>query len=128
MNIAFFCVFLASLMPVFFIAYAKFTGGFKLGNNHDPRKFLAQTQGKQYRAKCAHDNSWEAFAPFAAAVILATISSVPQGLIGNLAILFVIFRFFYGISYIADWPGTRSVLYTLALLCVGILFYLAWSS
>ncbi len=128
MNIAFFCVFIASILPILFVAFAKFTGGFKLGNNHDPRKFLSKAQGKQYRAKCAHDNSWEAFAPFAAAVILATISSVPQPLIDKLCLTFIIARVFYGVAYIIDRPGLRSILFFIAWFCVIGLFYLSWSA
>jgi uncharacterized MAPEG superfamily protein len=128
MNIAFFCIFFASILPILFIGFAKFTGGFKLGNNHDPRKFLAKAEGKQYRAKCAHDNSWEAFGPFAAAVILATISSVSQPLIDNLALCFIGARVFYGISYILDLPSIRSLLYFIAITCVVALFYLSWSA
>lgn len=128
MNIAFLCVFIASFLPILFVAFAKFSGGFKLGNNHDPRKFLSRMEGPQYRAKCAHDNSWEAFAPFAAAVILASISSVAPPLIDKLAMTFVIARVFYGIVYILDRPTLRSLFFFIAWACVIALFYLAWSS
>ena len=128
MNIAYFCVFIASLLPIAFIGFSKFTGGFKLGNNHDPRRFLNKMEGKQYRAKCAHDNSWEAFAPFAAAVILASISSVEQSLLDKLAIGFIVSRVAFGVSYIFDKPTLRSTFYFLALICVITLFYLSWSA
>lgn len=127
MNISIFCVFLASLLPIFFIGYAKFLGGFKLGHNHDPRKYLAKLEGKGHRAKCAHDNSWEAFAPFAAAVILALASGVDPKLVDKWAISFVVLRVVYGLLYIYDQAALRSTVWLGGMICTWSLFYLAWS-
>lgn len=128
MNIAIFCVFIASLLPIFFIGFAKFIGGFKLGYNHDPRKYLEKLEGKGHRAKCAHDNSWEAFAPFAAAVILAMASGVNPALIDKLAISFIVLRVIYGLLYIYDQASLRSLVWLGGIGCQVALFYLAWSN
>ena len=127
MKISVICVFIASLQPILFIAAAKILAGFKLGHNHDPRKFLAKAEGKAHRAKCAHDNSWEAFAPFAAAVILALITGVDPHLVNKLAMIFVGLRFIYGLAYIFDWATFRSLVWSGAVACKVILFYQAWS-
>lgn len=127
MNISIFCVFLASILPIIFIGFAKISGGFKLGHNHDPRNHLNKLEGRGHRAKCAHDNSWEAFAPFAAAVILAMATGVDPQLIDKLSIGFISFRLVYGVLYILDKPTLRSIIWTGGILCTVSLYYLAWS-
>ena len=126
MSIAILCVFFASLLPVIFVGYAKITGGFKTGkHNSTPREFLAGLEGKSFRARCAHDNSWENFAPFAAAVILAMNMGVKQQSVDILAVSFIIARIGYGLSYIYDKHILRSLIYFLGLSCTAALFILA---
>jgi uncharacterized MAPEG superfamily protein len=127
MNIAIFCIFLASILPVVFIGIAKLTGGFKLGHNHQPRYHLNKLEGRPFLAKSAHDNSWEAFAPFAAAVLACFYTGVPKVLVDQLAISFVALRFAYGMAYIFDKPTARSIIWFAAWICVVILYYKAWS-
>ncbi|MBK24668.1 MAG: hypothetical protein CME70_11790 [Halobacteriovorax sp.] len=126
MNIAILCVFIASLLPVIFIAYAKVTGGFKAGkHNSDPRAYMAKLEGKAHRARCAHDNSWENFAPFAAAVTLSMIAGTDQSCIDMVAVGFIVLRVAYGLSYIYDKDKLRTILYTGGLVCTGSLFVMA---
>ena len=122
---AYLSVFISSFMPVFFIGIAKYLGGFKFKDNSRPRDFESQLKGKAYFAKCAHDNSWEALAPFAAAVIISIQAGVSQQLVNGLAVSFVVFRFIYGLCYIKDWATARSIFYTFAILCVAGLFILS---
>ncbi len=49
-----------------------------LDNNH-PREQQARLAGWGQRAQAAHDNSFEAFAPFAAAVLAATLAHAVPG-------------------------------------------------
>jgi uncharacterized MAPEG superfamily protein len=73
MNIAFYCVAINGLLPMVWAGFAKFSAGFQLKDNVQPRAFLAKQTGLSARANAAQANSWEAFAPFAAAVIIAHI-------------------------------------------------------
>ncbi len=126
MNIAIFCVFIASLLPVVFVAYAKISGGFKTGkHNSNPREYLASLEGKAHRARCAHDNSWENFAPFAAAVILSMIAGTDQACIDMIAVSFIVLRIAYGLSYIYDKHILRSLLYFGGIACTASLFLMA---
>ncbi|MCF8060026.1 MAG: MAPEG family protein [Bacteriovoracaceae bacterium] len=127
MNIAIFCIFIASILPIVFVAFAKLTGGFKLGHNHHPRNFLNKLEGRASLAKSAHDNSWEAFAPFAVAVLACLFVGVSRPIVDQLAISFVVFRFIYGLAYIFDKPTIRSIIWFAAWSCVAILYYKAWS-
>ncbi|HEZ4056694.1 TPA: hypothetical protein WID70_001891, partial [Neisseria meningitidis] len=45
MTFAYWCILIACLLPLFCAAYAKKAGGFRFKDNHNPRDFLAHTQG-----------------------------------------------------------------------------------
>lgn len=121
-------VFIASVLPIVFAGIAKFLAGFKVKDNRDPRGRLARAEGKAYRAKCAHDNSWEALPPFAAAVILAMITGAAPSSINQFSIIFVVLRVVYGAAYILDYPTLRSTLWAGGWFCVTSLFYLAFTA
>ena len=68
MTTAFWCVLVAALLPICAVGLAKASAGF---DNQAPREWLGRLGGWRARAHAAHLNSFEAFAPFAAAVIIA---------------------------------------------------------
>ena len=123
MNIAYSCVFIALVMPYVFAAFAKFS--VKGYDNSRPREFTDQLQGKSKRAHYAHLNSFEAFGPFAAGVIIAHLAGTSNLQISVLAVSFVVFRIFYGICYILDKPNWRSLLFFCGFSCVATLFIMA---
>ena len=69
MTLAYWCILIASLLPLFCSFIAKAQGGFQPSDNRNPRDFLARTQGLSARANAAQQNGFEVFAPFAAAVL-----------------------------------------------------------
>ena len=71
MTLAYWCILIASLLPLFCSFIAKAQGGFQPSDNRNPRDFLARTQGLSARANAAQQNGFEVFAPFAAAVLVA---------------------------------------------------------
>jgi len=117
---------IAGILPILFVAYAKTSHGFKIENNAAPRTFLATASGKSQRAKWAQENSWEAFAPFAAAVIIASQVGVAQSLIDSAAMLFVAARILYGYCYIKDLPTLRSVVWTVGIAANLSLYFFAY--
>lgn len=120
MTTAYWCVLVASLMPLLWTAVAKFSGpGF---NNHAPREFQARLTGFRARAHWAHQNSFEAFPPFAAAVIIAHLAGAAQERIDLLALAFIALRLVYGVLYLADQALLRSIAWTAAVGCVIALF------
>jgi uncharacterized MAPEG superfamily protein len=119
MTFAYWCVLAAALMPLLWAGAAKSRRDF---DNASPRDWLAGLEGWRRRANAAQLNSWEAFAPFAAAVIIAHLAGAAQGRVDILAGLFVAARLGYGILYIADRPTLRSVAWTVAMGCVVGLF------
>ena len=123
MTIAYWCVLVAALLPFVFTGIAKFAGpGF---NNRRPRDFQAQLTGMRARAHWAHLNSFEAFPPFAAAVIIAHQLAAPQDSVDALAVAFIVARLAYGALYIADLQLLRSIVWTIGLGCVVALFVMS---
>ncbi|MAS10409.1 MAPEG family protein [Endozoicomonas sp. G2_2] len=127
MILAYWCVLIAALMPIGFVAYAKFAGNKKMDfeQNRHPRRWLEQTEGAQQRAYWAQLNSFEAFPPFAAGVIIAVISGGSIGAINFFAVLFILLRLVYGWCYISDRATLRSLVWGGAAACTVALFIVA---
>jgi len=122
MSTAQICVVIAALLPLIFTGIAKFSGrGF---DNARVRDFQERLEGFRKRAHWAHLNSIEAFAPFAAAVIIATQMDADPQWRDGLAVAFIALRVAYGYCYIKDWPTARSVMWLGALVCTLWLFFL----
>ena len=64
MTLAYWCILIASLLPLFCSFIAKAQGGFQPSDNRNPRDFLARTQGLSARANAAQQNGFEVFDPF----------------------------------------------------------------
>ena len=106
MTIALWCVLAASLLPYIWGALSKSTKNF---DNAQPRS--QQKSGWRQRADWAQQNSWEAFAPFAVAVLIAHGLHVAQPTIDWLAGLFILLRVAYGIAYILNQATLRSLVW-----------------
>ncbi len=121
MTIAYWCVLIAAFLPILFTGIAKFSGkGF---NNFTPRKFQDRLDGFRQRAHWAHLNSFEAFPPFAAAVIIAHQLGHNQATVDKLAMAFIGLRLVYGALYIADRASLRSVAWLAAVGCWVAMFF-----
>ena len=119
MTTAYWCVLAAALTPYLAVVLAKAQPGF---NNRTPRLWLEHLTGWRQRAYWAHQNSFEAFPPFAAAVIIAHLAQAPQGRIDALALAFVLARLAYIAAYVGDKPALRSLIWAAGMLCVFGLF------
>ena len=120
MTFALWTILAAAVLPYLTVGLAKFGGpGY---DNAAPRRSLDALHGWRARADWAHRNHLEAFAPFAAGVLVAHYAHAPQGLTNGLAGAFILLRIAYAAAYIADRPALRSLLWTLGLICVIGLF------
>ncbi|MEM9183465.1 MAG: MAPEG family protein [Pseudomonadota bacterium] len=108
MSIAFWCVLIATVMPLFWTGIAKYSGRY---DNRQPRVYLAESSGYRQRAHWAQLNAFEALPGFAAAVIIAHLAGADPLWMDRLAVLFIVFRLAHGAAYVADWPGTRSAVW-----------------
>lgn len=123
MTTAYWCIFVAMLMPIIWAGVAK--AGAKDFNNARPRDYLAGLQGWRKRANWAQANSYESFPAFAAGVIIAHLTGAAQPSIDMLALSYVLARILYGIFYITDRAALRSLAWVASLGCIIGLFVTA---
>lgn len=123
MPIAYWCVLLAGMLPVFTVGFAKY--GRPDYDNSAPRAWMDKLEGKRRRADYAHRNHFEAFPFFAAGVIIAQQLNAPQNAINLLALGFIAVRIVYTFCYLKDYSLWRSLAWAIGYLCVISLFLLA---
>lgn len=117
LSTAYWCVLIAALLPYVWVALAK--ASVPRYDNRDPRGWIArQDHPRLKRAYNAHLNALEAFAPFAAGVVLAQLAGVVPDRIAMLAIAFVALRVLHGLAYVADLAWLRSLAWFGAIGCV----------
>lgn len=123
MNLSYWCVLAAGIMPVATIAIAKW--GRRDFDNSEPRRWLEQQSGIRRRADSAHRNHFEAFPFFAAGVLVAQQLHASQDSIDMLAIAFIASRIVYTGLYLSDRSTLRSVAWLIGYLAVIGLFLIA---
>lgn len=123
MTIAYWCVLIAAYLPIMFTGLAKFSSG-KYGKaaNEAPREYLNKLSGWRQRAHWTQLNGFEAFPPFAAAVIIAHLCGTAQSTIDNLAVAFIVLRVVHGVLYLANLGYPRSIVWFASVGCVIGLF------
>ena len=123
MSLAYWCILIAGILPPATVAIAKF--GAADFDNAEPRGWLDRQQGFRRRADAAHRNHFEAFPFFTAGVLVAQLCQVPQTQVDLLAASFIALRIAYTVLYLANLATLRSLVWTLAYLCVIALFVLS---
>lgn len=122
MTIALWMLMVAAFLPYLWAVLAKSARGY---DNHAPRASLAAATGWRKRADWAQQNSFEAFAPFAAAILTAHMLVGASERADTLAIGFVAFRLLHGLLYILDKATLRSLAWVGGIACVVGLFLVA---
>ena len=123
MTIAEYCVFatvvlyLLTIVPIKWLAFREY-------DNAKPRDPAFYEDAIRHRALGAHQNGIEAFPFFAVAVLLAEFRGAPQNLINELAILFLIVRVAYVLTYIGNRPRLRSILWSIGFAINIAIFFL----
>jgi uncharacterized MAPEG superfamily protein len=129
MTIAFWCVFVAVLLPYFCFGIARNRGrgpsGERLRDNRNPRDFPNRIDGLAKRAWDAHLNAFESLPGFAAAIIIAHLAHVPQIQIDVLASVWVLARLAHVTFYLTDKDKLRTSAQVASLACVLGLFIVA---
>ena len=107
MLISYGAVLVAGIMPVVCAGIAK--SGFKGYDNSDPRAWLASQTGFRARANAAQANCFEAFPLFAAGILLALFTDVPNEEVELYAGIFIVARIAYIAFYLSDKDKLRSL-------------------
>ena len=124
MTIAYACILIAAFLPYLWTGLVK--GGAKRYDNRDPRGWMGrQEEPRRQRAYAAHLNAFEAFAPFAAAVLMAQAAGVDVNRISQLAVAFVVLRVLHGVCYLTDAAALRSLVWAAGFACTVALMVLA---
>lgn len=123
MKWSYLCLLIAGVLPLVAAGLAK--AGGQDYDNHNPRAWMAKLSGRRARADAAQANSFEAFPFFAAGVLLALHAGVATAWVDALALLFVLARVLYIACYIMDRARLRSMVWSVAYLCVLALYVLA---
>ena len=127
MTVAYWCILVAAFLPYVWTVVAKRSG--ERYDNRDPRGWLARQQNPlSVRANSAQLNAFEAFAPFAASVLMAQFAGVEAGLVSLLAMAFVAFRILHGVLYLTGRHLLRSTAWAGGYFCVIGLMVLAAAS
>ena len=121
MRVSYLCILIAAFLPLLFTAIAKLLR-LREFDNARPREFQARLSGVALRAHWAHLNSFEAFPPFAAGVLVAQQMAAAQGRIDALAMMFIVVRLAYGACYLADLATLRSLAWAGGAACTVALF------
>jgi uncharacterized MAPEG superfamily protein len=117
MTIAFWCVFVAVLLP-----YVPLGLSARLLDPKLPRKNVPNLEGLPARAYGAHLNAFEAFPPFAAAVIISHIVEGASATVNWVAVLFIVARLGHMGFYLADRQPPRSAAFLVGLAIVIVIF------
>jgi uncharacterized MAPEG superfamily protein len=123
MTVAEWCVFGTLMLSLLTIAAAKWTaiGHFDNANPRDPAFYKDPIRA---RALGAHQNGIEAFPFFAVAVLLAEFRLGALRLIDELAVLFLIVRIAYVLTYVGNRPTLRSILWSIGFAINVAIFFL----
>jgi uncharacterized MAPEG superfamily protein len=123
MTVAEWCVFGTLMLYLLTIVPIKWIG-FRSYDNARPRDPAFYGEPLRARALGAHQNGIEAFPFFAFAVLLAEFRAAPQNLVNELAVLFLIVRIAYVLTYLGDRPRLRSILWNLGFVINIAIFFL----
>jgi uncharacterized MAPEG superfamily protein len=108
--------FVVVYLPFLVVAY----GRLQLGYNEikaAPRAAFDQLPDYAKRATWAHQNSWEAFAVFSVAALMAYVTHQDSMTAAIAAILWIVARSLFSVFYIANVPLLRSLMFGVGSLC-----------
>lgn len=121
-----YCIAIAAILlyvPGFIVAaYGRLQVGYDL---QQPRAMIDRVPPYARRATWAHENSFEAFALFAPAALMAYVTGLDGAVPTTAAILHPVARLLFQVFYIADRAGLRGAMYLTGLLCSGTLMVLS---
>ncbi|MBW4688516.1 MAG: MAPEG family protein [Komarekiella atlantica HA4396-MV6] len=109
-------------LPFLVVGYARARVGY---DTSAPRAMFDKLPPYAQRATWAHQNSFEAFMIFAAAALMAYVTSVNSSTATVAAIAFVAARLLYSIFYIVNIPLLRSLMFAIGSLSSGTLILLS---
>lgn len=127
MTIAFWCVFVACLLPVltaWLSSWYRYQQFGAIDNKH-PRTQSAAMEGAGARAVAAQQNAWEALPVFVAAVVVAYLAGLDQTKADIAGVIFIVARLLYPVFYICNLDILRSLSFIVGFFSCVSLFVMA---
>lgn len=127
MSIPFWCLFIATILPI----TLSWVGGYyrqqQLGNidNKYPRLQNEQLREAGARAVAAQKNAWEALAVFTPAVMVAHLTGANADNAALAAVVFIVARVLHGLFYLSNHDYLRSLSFIVSYGCCVWLFLMA---
>ncbi|MCY7332372.1 MAG: MAPEG family protein [Pseudanabaena sp. CAN_BIN31] len=106
-------------LPYLVVAYGRVSIGIDM---NAPRAMFDRLPEYAKRATWAHQNSFEAFALFAAAALTAYVSNAASDKTSLYILAFLVARFLFSLFYVLDLPFLRSLMWAVSMVCIGSLF------
>ena len=106
-------------LPYMVVAYARVSIGMDM---NAPRAMFDRLPDYAKRATWAHQNSFEVFALFAAAALVAYVTNVASDKTSLYVIAFLVARFLFSAFYILNLPWLRSPMWAISMVCIASLF------
>ena len=122
-NVLLWSVAIAALLiylPYLVVGLGRFQVGYNMGA---PRSLFDKLPDYAQRATWAHENSFESFALYAPAALMAFIVGLPAELVLTSAALYVISRITYSLFYILNIPILRSLSWAISMSSIFSLFF-----
>jgi uncharacterized MAPEG superfamily protein len=121
MDLVHWCLMIMGILPIVCAGISK--AGARNYDNRNPREWLAAQEGYRKRAVAAQQNSWEAFAYFTAAMVVATATQANLDGLENLTVYVVLARVAYIVCYVADWHLARTLCWTVGFAVTTAIFF-----
>ncbi len=107
-------------LPYFAVAFGRFQVGYEMSA---PRAMFDKLPDYAQRATWAHQNSWESFALYAPAALMAFVVGLPpeQGL--GSVVIYLVSRVSYSLFYVLNVPILRSLSWALSISSIFALYF-----
>ncbi|MEL6454893.1 MAG: MAPEG family protein, partial [Cyanobacteria bacterium J06623_5] len=105
--------------PYLMVAAGRFQVGYEMGA---PRGMFDKLPEYAQRATWAHQNSWESFALYAPAALMAFVVAVPAEQVLGTAVVYLVSRVGYSLFYVLDVPILRSLSWAVSISSIVSLF------
>ena len=122
-NVLLWSVAIAALfiyLPYLAVGLGRFQVGYDMGA---PRSLFDKLPDYAQRATWAHQNSFESFALYAPAALMAFVVGMPSELVLTSAMLYLISRVTYSLFYILNVPILRSLSWAISMSSIFSLFF-----
>jgi uncharacterized MAPEG superfamily protein len=119
------CIAIATVLvylPFLVVAYGRLISGYDMAA---PRAMFDKLPAYAQRATWAHQNSFESFALFAVAALMAYVTGQNSIYAVLAALVYVGARLLYSIFYILNVPLLRSLMFLVGSLCIATLIGLS---